>query len=129
MIKAIGVCLAGLFLSIACCLDAYADMGPKPTIFIELPPLYLGKVDNGVLLLCKRSDCSDGRPLEMLGPQAFGCGSDSCDGLAYGFSPYLQLVLTLTDGQEVKSNVFTKNAFDARYGSSLTDHRFIVQEK
>jgi hypothetical protein len=102
--------------------DAKADLGPKPSIrfwfaqdgsrFADDAGLFLM---DGALLLCERADCADGKPLEPSGPQRFYCGLDGCQGLAYGFAPYLQLTLTLSDGRALRSQVFEKREFDANY--------------
>ncbi|MEJ0063353.1 MAG: hypothetical protein WDO70_09170 [Alphaproteobacteria bacterium] len=94
---------------------AHADIGPKPTIRIDLPSEISGQAEEGVLLLCKQADCGDAQPLAAVGPQRFSCAAAVCSGMAYGFARYLQLKLKLKDGREMTSDVFEKKAFDAHF--------------
>jgi hypothetical protein len=115
--------------------EASSDLGPKPSIrfwfaadagrFADDAGLFLM---DGALLLCERADCADGKPLEPVGPQRFYCSLDGCQGLAYGFAPYLQLTLTLSDGRTLRSQVFEKREFDANYLMALQGDLLEVEE-
>lgn len=129
--------------------EAQADLGPKPTISIELPSEPPNNVEGGTLLLCKKADCSDAMPLKKYGPQDFACifsksdknknqasylntiQVDNCGGMAYGFTPYLQLRLnrSLLYGGDVISNVFTKKAFNAHFKAYFTKNSLTVVEQ
>jgi hypothetical protein len=108
---------------------AWADIGPKPTATFAITADNGTRVTAGELLLCEKDDCSDAKPLEELGPQGFFCQDLECDALAYGFAPYLQLRLTLSDGRVLTSQVFTKEAFDAEFAAIVAGDRLTVEEK
>ena len=50
----------------------------------------------------------------------FGCSVTKCSARAYGFSPYFQLELTLSDSRTVKSPVTKVIGFDSRYQGVIT---------
>ncbi len=86
------------------------------------------QITSGKLMECRDADCSDGTPLEHLGPQNFGCSSTSCSSMAYGYSQYHQLVIEFSDGVTRTSNVFTKNKFAADFEVSVyADHLDVVE--
>ena len=109
---ALAVCLSMVFSP-----AALADMGPKPEMrfyFVfeeENPPAIV----DGQLIECSDSTCSDGKPLEQVGPQSFSCDQEGCRSLAYGYAPYHRLVVTFSDDSQRRSNVFDKKAFSADY--------------
>jgi hypothetical protein len=108
---------------------ANADLGPKPTASFSITVDNGAHMTRGILLMCEKEDCSDAAPLEQVGPQHFGCSGARCDALAYGFSPYLQLQLTLSDGRKLISQVFKKEAFDATFIATATGGRLYVEEQ
>ena len=128
--------------------QAWADIGPKPTIYIALPAELAAQVVNGTLLLCQKSDCSDANPMQDFGPQAFACSVDysdkiggghgyvapqipvgHCRGLGYGFAPFLQLKLNLREGKDIVSSVFTKKVFDAHFKADFAQGKLTVIEQ
>lgn len=120
---------------IACChifilyaLPAMADLGPKPTISIELQNVLPAPIATGTLLLCNQSDCNDAKPLQDYGPQHFDCSQFSCWGLSYGFSPYLRLKLMLQNGTNIESQIFTKKEFDARFTGAVNGSVLTLRE-
>lgn len=127
--KSLLLIATALFFSASFTGVAKADLGPKPRIEIQLPSELVGNVRDGELLLCQQPDCSDAKELQNIGPQYFDCLQDSCGGLAYGFAPYLQLRITLNDGQQITSAVFTKKEFEARFQASLNGDELIVTEQ
>lgn len=117
--------VVGLLFAILC-IETNADIGPKPTIKF----VFLDEFQNVVLMLCDEADCSDAHPLERLGPQHFGCFTDKeCSALAYGFAPYLQLVVTDLSGTTLKSAPFRKDAFEAHFTVTVDSGEVIVQEE
>jgi hypothetical protein len=92
-----------------------ADLGPKPKIELIFDSqndfLPSSKNDESFLILCETKDCVKPRRLERMGPQHFSCHYLTekkivvCDGLAYGFSEYLQLEI-IKNNKSIKSNVF-----------------------
>lgn len=128
--------------------QAWADIGPKPTVDITLPGELANHVVAGTLLLCQKSDCSDALPMQDVGPQGFSCrlstsdkigGSHGyvashlpvghCGGLGYGFSPFLQLKLNLKEGNDIVSSVFTKKEFDAHFLADFYQGKLTVIEQ
>lgn len=106
-----------------------ADLGDKPYVNFEVSVDNGAQVTNGVLLMCEKDDCSDAVPLQELGPQGFYCIHSTCYALAYGFSPYLQLQLTLSDGRKVTSHVFQKVAYKAQFVATATGNQLKVEEQ
>ena len=107
---------------------AHADIGPKPTVEFSIVANSEALVTDGILLVCEKANCSDAKPPSEIGPQRFGCGDRSCFGLAYGFSPYLQLRLTLSDGRSLTSQAFKKEAFEAYFVATITGNVLEVLE-
>ena len=100
-------------------ITVFADTGPKAEMTFtfqqkEGEPTN-PKIETGTLYECNMSDCSDAAPLEEMGPQRFECAAYSCYSMAYGYADYFQLEIAFEDGVTRKSNIFTKNAFDAGY--------------
>lgn len=108
---------------------ARADLGPKPKADFAVKVDNGAHVTEGALLMCGKNDCSDAQPLEEVGPQRIFCTETGCHALAYGFAPYLQLRLILSDGRVVTSQVFTKDAFDAEFTAIVTGDTLRVEEK
>lgn len=108
--------------------NAHADIGPKSTVKFSIVANSEALVTDGILLVCERDNCSDAKPLSEIGPQQFRCGDRSCSGRAYGFSPYLQLRLTLSDGRSLTSQAFKKQAFDAFFVATITGNVLEVLE-
>jgi len=108
-----------------------ADIGPKPTI--EMSVVFSGReafdLAGTVLLQCSDRSCKDAAPLKKLGPQRFSCEGANCGGLAYGFARFGMLELTLPDGRKLRSNVFGKSAFEARYSVEISGTGVRVREK
>ncbi|MBX3062943.1 MAG: hypothetical protein KF726_08205 [Anaerolineae bacterium] len=105
-----------------------ADTGPKPTMeftfeFQGQPIAIIG----GEQLQCDDPTCSDGKPLQVGGPQRFYCTADSCQSLAYGYKPYHKLIIQFADGTR-ESNVFQKRAFSAVYIVKVTESGLEVEE-
>jgi hypothetical protein len=105
-----------------------ADIGPKPTIEISFTDANI-QLSSGELLQCKEANCSDAKPLTAVGPQRFSCNAKSCHGLAYGFSPYMQLRVTLANGKALTSSVFQKKAFNAHYTAAVSGDLLTITEK
>lgn len=98
-------------------LVASADLGPKPRMeftFVDVPSGL--SVEREELIQCHDPLCLSGEPLADVGPQGFGCytgvGEWRCSAQAYGFAPYQRVVLHLSDGRKIESNIF-------RYGRGL----------
>ena len=106
-----------------------ADVGPKPQMtfhlrFQTVEPL---RVRGGVQLQCEASDCSDGEPLEELGPQSFWCHDGSCSSLAYGYATYNQLRLGFSDGMTRTSNVFASGPLKSEYRVTVREEDLLVE--
>jgi len=108
---------------------AQADVGDKPEVTFSITLDKGAHMTSGALLMCEKDDCSDAAPLKELGPQGFGCSESRCSGLAYGFSPYLQLQLTLSDGRKLTSQIFKKEAFDASFVANVAGDQLRVEEQ
>ena len=109
---------------------AMADLGPKPTMDFIFTQEFSGDqvtITSGILLKCEQPDCSDGQPLEKLGPQNFSCESYSCYAMAYGFSPYHRLVIQFSDGRTRQSNVFETGAFSGNYSVTVRQDDLLVK--
>ncbi len=107
---------------------AWADTGPKPTISITLTPDRTGvAIKNGDLLECADARCANPQPLRRVGPQRFGCEPLACSGMAYGFSSWQVLQLTLTDGRSLRSAPFARSGFNAQYKARIVGGTLKVQ--
>jgi len=98
--------------------SAHADTGPKPSMEFEFNQELLAEpvtIVSGILYECQESDCRDAKPLEELGPQGFGCSTDSCSAMAYGFAPYHRIEIEFSDGQARGSNIFQTAGFESKY--------------
>jgi hypothetical protein len=110
--------------------SARADVGPKPSMdftfeYVDLPPL---TILGGALIECEDSACTDGSPLEELGPQRFTCEQDACHALAYSYAPYHRLMIDFSDGVTRQSNVFEKRAYNANYAVTVRPDGMQVKE-
>ncbi len=108
--------------------EAHADTGPKPSMEFEFH--FDGEpvpIVDGQLLICDNDDCSRSHPLEELGPQQFRCSSTRCWSDAYGYGSRLKLVVDFEDRTR-ESNVFRKDAFNARYSVQVRRSTLEVTE-
>ena len=109
-----------------------ADMGPKPSMDFELEydisPI--PNIVSSILMECDEPDCSDGEPLEDMGPQGLYCyTNDECTSVAYGYNgEYFQMVLEYDDGVTRTSNVFTHHKFAARYKVTVLQDALEVEK-
>jgi hypothetical protein len=124
-----GATLTLALIALGCADIAMADVGPKPTASFSIILDNGAHVTSGILLACEKNNCSDAAPLGEFGPQRFLCSESECHALAYGFSPYLQLQLTLSDGRKLTSQVFKKQGFKATFIATATGNRLYVEEK
>ncbi len=106
------------------------DTGPKPTMNFQFVAGTSGNAPSilgGSLLECQQSDCRAALPLEQAGPQHFSCEGDSCEALAYSFSPYHQLQIQFSDGKTRQSNIFQTAGFNSQYTVTIRDNDLLVQ--
>jgi hypothetical protein len=111
-------------------LPVSADAGPKPSMdftFKQAVPGQAITIISGTLFECELADCLDAKPLLQMGPQHFSCDSSRCSALAYGFSPYHQLEIQFSDGKVRKSNVFTKDQFQAKFLVTIQEDDLVVK--
>lgn len=111
--------------------SAAADIPPKPTMaftFTAAEGMPRLLILEAVLLECEDAACVQNRPLENFGPQQFICYGTSCHATAYQFSDYHQLQITFSDGVTRKSNIFTKNAFEATYTVTVETTKLVVEQ-
>lgn len=107
-----------------------ADTGPKPTMdfqFIQGFPGQAVTIISGTLFECDRSDCQDGKPLVVGGPQRFTCEATSCHALAYGFSNYHRLLIQFSDGKTRQSNIFKTDQFQSVYKVTIRQDDLLVE--
>jgi hypothetical protein len=109
---------------------AQADIGPKPSMnftfeYVDMAPL---TILGGALIECEDRACTEGSPLEELGPQNFTCRQDTCHSLAYGYAPYHRLMIDFSDGVTRQSNVFEKRAYNANYTVTVRPDGMQVKE-
>ncbi|RPI30538.1 MAG: hypothetical protein EHM70_13655 [Chloroflexota bacterium] len=112
---------------------AHADVGPKTSMDFEFfgddgEPLVALTIVSGQQFECSDSDCLDAHALEQVGPQGFNCDANHCSSLAYGYSDYHRLRVRFSDGVERQSNVFSKQAFAARYRVTVQANDLLVEE-
>jgi hypothetical protein len=123
----LGLAVAGA-VSLLLATPAQADIGPKPSMEFsfryEIEPV---EIVDGQLIECEDEACGQGKPLETLGPQDFSCTEGTCSSMSYGYAPYHRLVITFTDRTR-ESNVFTKQAFDARFTVTVSESAMRVRE-
>lgn len=116
-------------ISLLLALNAHADLGPKPTMHFA----WMGKdkVDTTTVYLhqCEDKACSKSKPLKQLGPQHFFCTETFCEGQAYGFSEFNQLVGKTEDGKEARSNVFRTVGMESKYLVTAKGTKIKVEAK
>jgi len=126
---------ATLLLSLGTSTAAFADIGPKPTMTIRYVADPGVKFDyKSVTLLVP--DLVPGRmhhdalsPLRKVGPQRVETFPDRLWAMAYGFHGLSAIEVTLDNGKILRSNQFSKKAFDAKYEARITQDEITVQEK
>jgi len=115
MFKRIWVLLIGGLLFLILTASASADVGPKPTMTFEF--VFEGEpiaILDGQLIECEEATCAEGRPLEEVGPQYFGCTATSCTSQSYGYRPYHKLIIEFEDRTR-ESNIFAGRSFDDNF--------------
>ncbi len=109
---------------------AEADTGPKPSMDFEFTqdfPNPQVTITSGTMFECEQADCSDAQALQMLGPQGFRCGANSCNAVGYGFSTYHQLEIQFSDGKTRLSNIFPTAGFDSKYRVTIRPDDLLVE--
>lgn len=110
-------------------LNAHADLGPKPTMHFA----WMGKdkveTQSVYLHQCEDKDCKKSTPLKQLGPQSFFCTETFCEGRAYGFTEFNQLVGKTEDGKVAKSNVFKTHGMESKYIVTAKGTKIKVEAK
>ena len=123
-----GLLLAAIIVPLLPLATAHADIGPKPSMKFafdyEIDPV---SIVEGELIECEDETCADGKPLEPLGPQNFECTESACSSIAYGYAPYLKLVITFTDRTR-ESNVFSKEGLATFYKVTVSESSLQVKE-
>ena len=112
--------------------NTFTDVGPKPTMnfdFVQQPNGQPISIVAGTLLECDQPDCSDAKPLQVLGPQRFSCEANSCSAMAYGFSPYHRLEIQFSDGVTRKSNIFKTAQFQSTYQVTINPTDLVVKAR
>jgi hypothetical protein len=84
---------------------------------------------SGKLLQCKDEACNELEPLRQMGPQHFDCQANTCNSLAYQYSPYHRLEIEFSDGVTRSSNTFTKRAYWANYVVTVLEKSLAVEER
>lgn len=108
---------------------ASADIGPKPSMHFEFEyEMPYTPILGGVQIECEDAACTEGQPLEELGPQRFSCNETECSSMAYVYSEYHKLVIEFGDGTR-ESNIFTSKAFSASYIVTVSEDALFVREK
>lgn len=109
---------------------ALADKGPKPTIAISYVISKGVKFDyRTASLLVTDSPSSVPGVMREIGPQRVERYEDHLWAMAYGFPRFFAIQIKLANGHVIRSNLFTKKAFDARYEAHISRTRITVQEK
>jgi hypothetical protein len=112
---------------------ALADTGPKPSMDFQFTQAMTGEppltITSGILYECDQPDCSDAAPLEEMGPQGFGCETNNCSAVAYGFAPYHQIEIEFSDGKTRQSNVFETAGFDSKYRVTIRPDDLLVEAR
>jgi len=126
----LSVLLVAMLITLVPSQSARADTGPKPTMHFEFvyevdPPL---TIVSGVQLECQAADCSDAKPLTEGGPQRFGCTSEECSSLAYGYADYHRLSIEFSDGKTRQSNIFSEKYFEAYFRVTVREDDLLVEE-
>lgn len=109
-----------------------ADSGPKPAMEFEIVQEISESnltIVSKVLYWCKQADCSDAEEVPEvgnMGPYGFDCIEQDCTALWGG--SFFQFEVTFSDGRTLKSNVFAKKYFDAKYRVTITADTLDVKE-
>jgi hypothetical protein len=110
---------------------ALADTGPKPRMDFQFRQEMTGEppvtIVSGILYECDQADCSDGAPIEEVGPQGFRCEVIRCNALAYGFAPYHRIEIEFSDGKTRQSNVFETAGFESNYTVTIRPDDLLVE--
>jgi len=118
---------AAVSLVVAWATTSIADVGPKPTMSFAFSLGQNLTISKGALLMCQDEKCGDPHPLEPLGPQRFTCDPQSCHAMAYGFAPFGMIEITLSDGRTLRSNVFGRGSFNAKFRVAVVGTGLSVQ--
>ncbi len=108
--------------------SVFADLGPKPTMDFEFEnfPQDL-KIIKSEQIQCEDRLCLWGNPLKDAGPQSFGCNEQfGCLSLAYGYSKYNKIEITLSNGKKLESNVFSQTGMNSEYTINFTSDGKII---
>ncbi|HEY9529293.1 MAG TPA: hypothetical protein VIR02_19540 [Anaerolineales bacterium] len=112
---------------------ALADTGPKPRMDFQFQQEMTGEppvtIMSGILYECDQPDCSDGAPIEEVGPQGFRCEVIRCSALAYGFAPYHRIEVEFSDGKTRRSNVFETAGFESNYTVTIRPDDLFVEAR
>jgi hypothetical protein len=112
---------------------ALADTGPKPSMDFQFTQEMTGEppvaITSGVLYECDQPDCSDGAPIEEVGPQGFRCEVNSCSAVAYGFAPYHWIAIEFSDGKTRHSHVFETAGFESKYTVTIRPDDLLVEAR
>ena len=110
---------------------ALADTGPKPSMDFQFRQEMTGEtpltITSGILYECEQPDCSDGTPIEEVGPQGFRCAVNSCSAVAYGFAPYHRIAIKFSDGKTRQSHIFETAGFDSSYLVTIRPDDLLVE--
>lgn len=107
-----------------------ADAGPKPnmTFAFEFDAVEAQSILGGEQWECGQSDCSDGAPLRVAGPQRFTCTPTECSSTAYGYKEYHKLIIQFADRTR-ESNVFVKRGYNAHFRAIVrADDLLIIED-
>ncbi|MFT3891652.1 MAG: hypothetical protein QM730_08480 [Anaerolineales bacterium] len=120
-----------LFVSLLPVQTVLADTGPKPTMDFNFKGLDDGELQiiSGILYECDQADCSDAKPLEVLGPQRLTCTTIGCHALAYGFAPYHILEVEFSDEVTRRSNIFETAGFEFTYNVTIQPNDLLVESQ
>ena len=126
------ILLSFLLLSLLPLSTVSADTGPKPSMDLtfkqenSVAPL---TITSGILFECDQSDCTDAKPLQVLGPQHFSCTETTCSAMAYGFSTFHHLEIQFSDGKTRRSNIFRTAQFQSSYQVMIRPDDLLVEPK
>lgn len=124
----LGLVLLASVLVLLPAVPAYADVGPKPSMVFrftyEIPQVAITVAQQ---IECKEPTCSDGAPLEEIGPQRFWCEDSECRSTAYGYAYYHRLVITFADGVTRESTVFATQGRGGNFVVTVTRDALLVQ--
>lgn len=109
-----------------------ADMGPKPTMdfeFVQEVPGSALTMVSWSLINCENNDCTTTGEIAPF-EDGFRCADNHCGaGVHYGIQyEYFRMEISFSDGVTRKSNVFTRNYFDAKYRVVIQNDSLFVEE-